>query len=153
MKGPGLKPLFIRGRIRGPEGPRSLRPVHVLLQRLSASSFAIFCRNVGNRFPSLTAPKAVDRTAGGSQQVEDGLDGNGLGLGHFDKNCVKCADLERVVHRNGDRMDGRRLVKEPDMASLLANHGVAEPFQSADQPVGRYPRGSFMQPRLASIHP
>jgi hypothetical protein len=39
-------------------------------------------------------------------------------------------------------MDRCRLVKKPDMASLLASHGVAEAFQRANQPVGRYPRAA-----------
>ena len=72
-----------------------------------------------------------------SKLVENFLDGNGLGLGHFGKNSIKCADLERIVLWNRNRMGGRRLMKKPDVASLLANHGIAEPFQCANQPSGR----------------
>src|ERR1035437_2045847 len=78
-----------------------------------------------------------------SEQVDDVLDGNGLGLGHFGKNSMKCADLEWIVQWNGDRMNRHRLVREPYVASLLPNHGVAEPFQRANQPVGRYPARQF----------
>jgi len=71
------------------------------------------------------------------RQVDDVLDGNGLGFGHFCKNSVKCSDLERIMQSNGDGMTRRLLVKQPDVTSLLTNNCVAEPFQSANQPVRR----------------
>ena len=36
-------------------------------------------------------------------------------------------------------MDRRSLVEKPDVASLLANDNLAESFQGANQPLGRYP--------------
>ncbi len=53
---------------------------------------------------------------------------------------MKCAYLERIVERNGDRMGRRRFVEEPDMASLLANHGIARAVpkrESAGRPIPR----------------
>ena len=59
--------------------------------------------------PKASAWTASPRSA--LEQIENLLDGNGLGLGHFGKYPVKCADLERIVKWNGDRMDRRSLVK------------------------------------------
>lgn len=72
----------------------------------------------------------------GSEQIEDLLDGNRPGTGHFGKNSVKCPNLERGVKWNGDRMSRLCLVMQPDVASLLANRGVSELFQRPNEPLG-----------------
>lgn len=72
-----------------------------------------------------------------SEQVEYLLNRNGLSLGHLRQNPMKRADLERVVLGNRDRVSGRRFVKKPYVASLLADYFVAEFLQSANQFVGR----------------
>jgi hypothetical protein len=68
-----------------------------------------------------------------SEEVEYLLNGNALGLGHFGQNSVKRAYLERVVLRNRDGMRGMRLMKKPNVASLLTNDFVAQFLQSANQ--------------------
>lgn len=88
-------------------------------------------------------PKAVLLRRRWLEQVENGPDRNGLGLRDFRENSMERANLERVVIGNGNRMRGRRFVEKPYMASLLANHGVAEAPQSANQPAGRYGARQF----------
>jgi len=56
-------------------------------------------------------------------------------MGDFAENPVKRAGFERVVKRNGDGMQGRACMLEPDVASLLTDHGIAELLEGADQPV------------------
>ena len=40
---------------------------------------------------------------------------------------------------NGNRVEGRSLMKEPDVAPFLADHGVTEALKGADQPLARNP--------------
>ncbi len=54
------------------------------------------------------------------------------------EDTVKCAGLQRVVQRDRDRMGRRAIMPQSDMASLFADHPVAEALQCADQTIRGY---------------
>ncbi len=47
-------------------------------------------------------------------------------MSNLGENSMKRAGLEGVVQRDRDGMDWRPIMPEPDVASLLADHPVAE---------------------------
>lgn len=70
-----------------------------------------------------------------SEQISNGFDGDRPLLCDLGENAVKRAGLERVVQRDRDRMDRRSLVSQPDGATLLTNHSVAEALQGVDHAI------------------
>ena len=60
---------------------------------------------------------------------------------------MKSAGLQRVVQRDRDRVDRRSLVPQPDVASLLTDHPVAEASQRVNDTVCGY---AARQPHAAS---
>ena len=55
------------------------------------------------------------------------------------ENSVKSSCLYWIVQWNGNRVDGRAVMKEPDVAPFLADYGVTEAFKGADQALARNP--------------
>jgi len=62
---------------------------------------------------------------------------------------MKGADFERIVIGNGDGMGGNVRMQEPYVASLLADHFVAELFESANESVRRNAAGQFHAASIA----
>ena len=48
---------------------------------------------------------------------------------------MESAGFQRVVAWDADRVDGRPLVPQPDVAALLPNHTVTETFEGANDSV------------------
>src|SRR5260370_18155912 len=66
---------------------------------------------------------------------------------------MKNAGLKGLMARHGDRMDRGALVPQADVASLLANHLVAELLQCADQAITGDTSRQLMPLRPGSIRP
>ena len=64
-----------------------------------------------------------------SERFREGLDGDEPHLSNLGEDAMKSAGLQRAVQGDGDRVNWRSLVPQPDVAALLTDHHVAEVFQ------------------------
>lgn len=77
------------------------------------------------------------------KQLDDRLDRDRSHLRDFKEYAVKCADLQRIMHRNGNHMNWRSFIPQSEVASFLADYFVTEVFQRPDQTICGYAAWQF----------